>query len=146
MPPPTMKVLSAGPGIVLGGSFVPVLIDIQPTLVATELWLDNFASEKTLLHFVSLSWMGDDSVPTVEEWPYLYLLLGKRHTLLNRDRYFDLALMAREQHGEPFGLLLQRAIGLTLTVGVVTDRGPAFLTTGLWVPQQGRPEYFEVMR
>lgn len=60
--------------------------------------------------------------------------------MLNSDRYFDLTLKARA----PFGLLLQRAIGLTLTAKVVTAQGPAFLTTGLWVPKQNRPEYFQI--
>ena len=138
------RVLSAGPGIVLGGSFTSVLIDGQPTMVTKEVWLDNFSSERVLLHYVSLSWSGDSSVPVVEEWPYLLLVAGKGHTLLNSDRYFDLALKAREQHGEAFGLLLQRAIGLTLTAKVVTSQGPAFLSTSLWVPKQDRPEYFQV--
>jgi len=83
-------------------------------------------------------------VPTVEEWPYLLLIAGERSSVLNTDRYSDLALKAREQHGEAFSLLLQRAIGLTLTAKAVTAQGPAFLTTDLWVPNQGRPEYFQV--
>jgi len=144
MNPPTFKVLSAGPGIVLGGSFTSVLIEGQPTMVTREIWLDNFSSEKTLLHYVSLGWSGDNSVPIVEEWPYTLLQAGKGHTVLNSDQYFDLALKAREQHGASFGQLLQRAIGLTLTAKVVTAHGPVFLTTGLWVPKQDRPEYFQV--
>jgi len=82
--------------------------------------------------------------PGVEEWPYLELLPGQGHTVLNSDRYFDLALRARERHGPSFGPLLQRAIGLTLTVKVVTTQGPAFLSTGVWAPRQDRPEYFQV--
>jgi len=144
MTSPIMKVLSAGPGIVLGGSFTSVLIEGQPTMVTKELWLDNFSSEKTLLHYVSLSWSGDSSIPAVEDWPYLQLLPGKEQTVLDTDRYFDLALKARGQHGPTFGLLLQRAIGLTLTLKVVTAYGPAFLTAGLWIPKQDRPEYFQV--
>jgi len=139
-----MKVLSAGPGVVLGGSFASVLIEGQPTMVTKALWLDNFSSGKVLLHYVSLSWSGDSSAPGVEEWPYLELLPGKEETVLDTDRYFDLALKAREQHGLPFGLLLQRAIGLTLTLKVVTAQGPAFLTAGLWIPRQDRPEYFQL--
>jgi len=144
MTSPVFRVLSAGPGIVLGASFISVLIDGQPTMVTRELWLDNFSSDRVLLHYVSLSWSGDASVPVVEEWPYLLLAPVKGHPLLNTDRYFDLALKAREQHGASFGLLLQRAIGLTLTAKVVTAQGPAFLTAGLWVPKQDRPEYFQI--
>jgi len=141
---PVFRVLSAGPGIVLGASFTSVLIGGQPTMVTRELWLDNFSSDRTLLHYLSLSWSGDANVPTVEEWPYHFLTTGKGYAVLNTDRYFDLALKAREQHGASFGLLLQRAIGLTLTAKVVTAYGPAFLTAGLWVPKQDRPEYFQV--
>lgn len=144
MTSPVFKVLSAGPGIVLGGSFTSVLIEGQPTMVTKEIWLDNFSSERALLHYVALSWRGDASSPVVEEWPYQLLLTGKGQPILNSDRYFDLALNAREQHGVPFGLLLQRAIGLTLTVKIVTAQGSAFLTAGLWVPKQDRPEYFQV--
>ncbi|MGY2893871.1 hypothetical protein [Deinococcus sp. UYEF24] len=144
MTSPVFRVLSAGPGIVLGGSFTSVLIDGQPTMVTKELWLDNFSSERALLHYVSLSWSGDSSVPVIEEWPYMLVTSGKGQPLLNSERYFDLALKAREQHGASFGLLLQRAVGLTLTAKVVTAQGPAFLTTGLWVPKQNRPEYFQV--
>jgi len=139
-----LRILSAGPGIVLGTSFTSVLIGGQPTLVTRELRLDNFSSDRALLHYFSLGWSGDASVPTVEERPYLLLIAGKRSPVLNTDRYFDLALKACEQHGETFGLLLQRAIGLTLTAKVVTAQRPAFLTTDLWVPNQGRPEYFQV--
>lgn len=144
MTSPVFRVLSAGPGIVLGGSFTSVLIGGQPTMVTKEIWLDNFSSERALLHYVSLSWSGDASVPVIEEWPYQLLLTGKGQPVLNSDRYFDLALMAREQHGASFGQLLQRAVGLTLTVKVVTAQGPAFLTAGLWVPKQDRPEYFQI--
>jgi len=144
MNPPTFRVLAAGPGIVLGGSFTSVLIDGQPATVTKELWLDHFSPEGALLHDVSLSWSGDSGVPSVEEWPYVVLQAGKRQAVLNTDRYFDLALKAREQHGTSFGQLLQRALGLTLTAKVVTAHGPVFLTTGLWVPKQDRPEYFQV--
>jgi len=139
-----LRVLPTGPGIVLSASFTSVLIGSQPTLVTCKLWLDNFSSDRALLHYFSLGWSGDASVPTVEERPYLLLIAGKRSPVLNADRYFDLALKAREQHGEAFGLLLQRAIGLTLTAKVATTQGPAFLTTDLCVPNQGRPEYFQV--
>lgn len=141
---PLLKVLAAGPGIVLGGSFESVLIEGRPTLVTRELWLDNFSSDRVLLHYVSVGWSGDSNVPTVEDWPYLLLVAAKRQTVLNSDRYFDFALKAREQHGEAFGPLLQRAIGLTLTVKVVTVHGPVFLVSSLWVPKQDRPEYFMV--
>jgi hypothetical protein len=144
MNPPLLKVLAAGPGVVLGGSFESVLVDGQPTPVTRELWIDNFSAHRVLLHYVSLGWSGDTSVPTLEEWPYLTLVGGKRHTILNGDIYFDFALKARELHGESFGLLLQRAVGLTLTVKVVTAQDPAFLICGLWVPKQDRPEYFLV--
>jgi len=144
MNPPTFRVLAAGPGVVLGGSFTSVLIDGQPATVTKELWLDNFSSERALLYYVSLGWSGDSSVPIVEEWPYVLLQAGKGHAVLNSDRYFELALKAREQHGATFGQLLQRAIGLTLTAKVVTAHGPVVLTAGLWVPKQDRPEYFQV--
>ena len=137
------KVLAAGPGVVLGGSFESVLLNGQPTQVTRELWLENFASTRVLLHYMSLGWSGDASTPTIEEWPYT-LLGATRQTLLDGDRYFDFALKARSEHGESFGLLLQRAIGLTLTVKVVTVSGPAFLTCGLWVPKQDRPQHFMV--
>jgi hypothetical protein len=141
---PLLKVLAAGPGVVLGGSFESVLIDGQPTLVTRELWIDNFSAGRVLLHYVSIGWSGDTNVPTTEEWPYLTLVGGKRHTVLNGEQYFDFALKARAQHGEPFGLLLRRAVGVTLTVKVVTVQGPAFLICSLWVPKQDRPEYFLV--
>lgn len=144
MTAPLFKVLSAGPGIVLGGSFESVLIDGQPNLVTRELWLDNFSPGRVLLHYVSLGWSGDTNVPTFEEWPYLFLVPSKRQTVLNGELYFDYALKAREQHGEPFGHLLRRPVGLTLTVKVVTVHGPAFLLCTLWVPKQDRPEYFTV--
>ena len=91
---------------------------------------------------MSLGWSGDTDVPLLEEWPYLTLVGGKRHTVLDGEAYFDFALRAREQHGEPFGLLLRRAVGVTLTVKVVTTQGPSFLISSLWVPKQDRPEYF----
>jgi hypothetical protein len=138
------KVLAAGPGVVLGGSFESVLIGGQPTLVTREVWLDNFSQGRVLQHYLSLSWSGDTDVPSVEEWPYLLLVASKRQTVLDGDRYFDLALKAREQHGEPFGLLLQRAIGVTLTIKLVTVQGPAFLVCSLWVPKQDHPDYFMV--
>lgn len=141
---PILKVLATGPGVVLGGSFESLLIDGQPTLVTRELWVDNFSTDRILLHYVAIGWSGDTSLPTVEEWPYLTLVGAKRHTVLNSESYFDFALRAREQHGEPFGLLLQRAVGVTLTVKVVTSQGPAFLISSLWVPKQDRPEYFLV--
>ncbi|WP_424952723.1 hypothetical protein [Deinococcus sp.] len=139
---PLLKVLAAGPGVVLGGSFESLLIGGQPTLVTRDLWVDNFSAGRVLLHYVALGWSGDTDVPTLEEWPYLTLVGGKRHTVLNGEIYFDFALRAREQHGEPFGLLLRRAVGVTLTVKVVTAHGPAFLISSLWVPKQERPEYF----
>jgi len=139
---PILKVLAAGPGVVLGGSFETLLIDGRPTLVTRELWVDNFSASRVLLHYVAVGWSGDTSLPTLEEWPYLTLAGSKRHTVLNGETYFDFALRAREQHGESFGLLLRRAIGVTLTVKVVTDEGPAFLSSNLWVPKRDRPEYF----
>jgi len=139
-----LKVLAAGPGIVLGGSFESVLLEGQPTLVTREIWLENFSQARVLLHYTSLGWSGDSSLPTVEEWPYLTLVGSKRQTILDTDRYFDLALKARTQHGEPFGQLLQRAVGVTLTVKVVTTQEPVFLVSSLWIPKQNRPEYFLV--
>ena len=139
-----LKVLAAGPGVVLGGSFESVLIGGQPTLVTREVWLDNFSQGRVLQHYLSVGWSGDTDVPTVEEWPYLLLPASTRQTVLDGDRYFDVALKARAQHGEPFGLLLQRAIGVTLTVKLVTAQGPAFLVCSLWVPKQDRPAYFMV--
>lgn len=143
MTSPVFKVLAAGPGVVLGGSFESVLIDGQPTQVTRELWLENFSSSRVLLHYLSLGWSGDTSTPTIEEWPYT-LFPASRQPLLNGDRYFDFALKARTEHGEPFGLLLQRAIGLALTAKVVTVTGPAFLSCSLWVPKQDRPQHFMV--
>jgi len=139
-----LKVLAAGPGIVLGGSFESVLLEGHPTLVTREIWLENFSQARVLLHYTSLGWSGDSSLPTVEEWPYLTLAGSKRQTILDTDRYFDLALKARTQHGEPFGQLLQRAVWVTLTVKVVTTQEPVFLVCSLWIPKQNRPEYFLV--
>ena len=44
MNPPLLKVLAAGPGVVLGGSFESLLIGGQPTLVTRALWVDNFSA------------------------------------------------------------------------------------------------------
>ena len=123
MSPPLLKVLATGPGIVLGGSFESVLIDGQPTLVTREIWLDSFSGDRVLLHYLSVGWSGDTSVPTFEDWPYLLLTPSQRHTVLTGDFYFDFALKAGEQHGESFGHLLRRAIGISLVVKVVTVNG-----------------------